>query len=361
MEIPNATDVTFHATSGIDNSTAFGDGNFFMQNLSHPSAPESMVHDPWMSYFIASLACFFLLVGLLGNGLTLVVTLKSETRFKSNNILIMSLAVADTLSLLTNTFNIRAFGEISPIDMTALKSANNFTCKLSNATYRMSLFNSSLMIMLICIERFIVVWFPMKSRHFLTKRLTFLSVATCIASTFVIVAIPSALYGGTKNGVCYFDFDVNGDGESDTIQSTPLLLIIVVLFVISPIVIILSLTPMTIVKLYRQQAIRRGLTKQELRTGTYRTSVLLTATVVVYLTLAGIPYLVFSAISASGTNVSASSASTGSWGFSIILQTNYSTNFVLYTLFNEEFRQNLFNMLGISNSCCRCQNRIRPA
>ena len=168
------------------------------------------------------------------------------------------------------------------------------------------------MIMLICIERFIVVWFPLKSRHFSTKRLTVLSVATCIASTFVIVAIPSALYGGTRDGVCYFDFNDNGDGESDTIQTTPLLLIIVVLFIISPILIILNLTPMTIVKLYRQQTTRRGLTTQELRTGPYRTSVLLTAVVVVYLTLAGIPYLVFSAISASGTNVSASTASTGS-------------------------------------------------
>ena len=360
MEITNATDVTIHATSGTDDSTPFGDGNF-MHNLSHPPVPETMVHDPWLAYFIVTLACVFLLVGLLGNGLTLVVTLKSDTRSKSQNILIMSLAVADTLSLLTNTFYIRAFGEISFIDMTALKSVNNFTCKLLNATYRTSIFNSSLMIMLICIERFILVWFPLKSRNFLTKRLTILSVAVCIATILVFVAIPSVLYGGIRNGICYHDFDVNGDGESDTIQSTPLLSIIVVLFVIFPILIILSLTPMTIIKLYRQQATRRGLTTQELRTGPYRTSVLLTAVVVVYLTLAGIPYLVFAAISASGTDVVGSNAIAGSWVFSIILQANYSTNFVLYTMFNAEFKQNLFNMLGISNSCCRCQNRVRPA
>ena len=348
MEI---TDVTINTTSETDISTPFGDGHFVMENLSQP---------PASAYFIVTLACIFLLVGLLGNGLTLVVTLKSETRSMPQNILIMSLAVADTLSLLTNTFNITAFCEISFIDMTALKSVNNFTCKLFNATYRTSIFNSSLIIMLICIERFIVVWFPLKSRHFLTRRLTILSVAACIATTIVIVAIPSVLYGGIRNGICYHDFDVNGDGESDTIQSTPLLSIIVVLFVISPILIILSLTPLTIVKLYRQQTTRRGLTTQELRTGPYRTYVLLTAVVLVYLTLAGIPYLVFSAISASGTNVSASTASTGSRGFSIILQANYSTNFVLYTMLNAGFRQKLLSMLGISNSCCRCQNRVRP-
>ena len=128
--------------------------------------------------------------------------------------------------------------------MTALKSVNNFTCKLFNATYRTSLFNSSVIIMLICIERFIVVWFPLKSRKFLTRRLTILSVAACIATTIVIVAIPSVLYGGIRNGICYHDFEVNDDGESDTIQSTPLLSIIVVLFVISPILIVLSLTPL---------------------------------------------------------------------------------------------------------------------
>ena len=132
----------------------------------------------------------------------------------------------------------------------------------------------------------------------------------------------------------------------------------VVLFVIFPMLIILSLTLLTIVKLYRQQALRRGLTRQELSTGPYRTVVLLTAVVVVYLTLAGILYLVFSAISASGTNVAASS---GSWGviarmcFSLIFQANYSTNFVLYTMFNAEFRQNLISMLGIS--CCRDQDQ----
>ena len=352
MEITNATDVTtIHATSGTDNSTPFGNGNLVMQNLSHSPAPEIVVYGPWLSYLIVTLACFFLLVGLFGNGMTLVVTLKLETRSKPHNILIMSLAVADTLSLLTNTFNIKAFGDISPIDMTALKALNNFTCKLFNATYRTSLLNSTLMIMLICIERFIVVWFPLKSRLFLTKRLTLMSIAACTLATLVIVALPSALYDGVRNGVCYFDFDVDGDGVGDTMKSTPLLSIIVVLFVILPMLIILSLTPLTIVKLYRQQAIRRGLTKQERKTGPYRTSVLLTAVVVVYLTLAGIPHLVFSAISARGTNVA---TSTGSWGvivrmcFIVIVQANYSTNFVLYTVINAEFRQNLFSMLGMS-------------
>ena len=84
MEI---TDVTINTTSETDISTPFGDGHFVMENLSQP---------PTSAYFIVTLACVFLLVGLLGNGLTLVVTLKSETRSKPQNILIMSLAVADT-------------------------------------------------------------------------------------------------------------------------------------------------------------------------------------------------------------------------------------------------------------------------
>ena len=64
----------------------------------------------WLSYTVATFACIFLLLGLFGNGMTLAVTLKSETRFKPHNILIMSLAVADILSLVhaINTLNVKA-------------------------------------------------------------------------------------------------------------------------------------------------------------------------------------------------------------------------------------------------------------
>ena len=332
----------------------FGDGNLVNQNASRALTKSTSVPRSWVSYTVVTLACIFLVVGLIGNGLALVVTLKSKTRFKPHNILIMSLAVADTCSLLTTTVTIREFGEVSPVDMIVLKSTNNFTCKLFQAAYLTSLFNSTLMIMLICIERFIVVWFPLKTRYFLTKRLTIISVATCVTVTIAFGAVPSVIYGGVRNRTCVFNLDVNGDGEADTIKSTPLLLVIPLLFVVTPMVVILSLTPLTIVKLYRQQAIRRSLTNQDTSTGSHRTSVLLTAIVVVYLLLVGIPHLTFSAISVGGTNVASSNGS--SWKavaricLTIITQANYSTNFIMYTWLNAEFRQNLFNMF--SCSCC---------
>ena len=180
-----------------------------------------------------------------------------------------------------------------------------------------------------------------------------MSVAACVVATLAIVAIPSAMYSGIKNGTCFFDLDVNGDGETDTIKTTPLLLVMPVLFIFAPMLIILSLTPLTIVKLYRQHTIRRGLTSQELSTGPHRTSVLLTAVVVVFILLSVIPQLAFAAVSVGGTNLS---TSTGPWvtfartSLSVMAQVNYSTNIVLYTWFNAEFRQNLFSMLGCS--CC---------
>ena len=336
---------------GTSNSALFGVRDSVVQNLSLLSDPETTEHELWLSYSIAIAACIFVLIGLFGNGMTLVVTVKSETRFKPHNILIMSLAVADTLSLVVNTLNVKAFGELSLFDITALKSANDYACKLYNAGTRISSFNSTLMIMLICIERFIVVWFPLKARQILTSRRTTLAVAACVTATVVIAGTPSLMYGGVIDGTCYFGFDVDGDGEIDTLQSTPLRVLILALFVVTPMLIILSLTPLTIVKLYRQHAIRRSLTNQETSTGPHRTSVLLTAVVVLYLLLAGIPQLVYSIISIRGTNVT---TTTDSWGsiarlsFVVVFQANYSTNFILYTMFNKEFRQNLFSMLG----CC---------
>ena len=357
---------------GIINSTLFGEGttnqtpfreetanwtllggeDFVIEDVSKTPISEMTIDNPWLPYTMVTFACIFLLVGLLGNGMTLVVTLKSKTRFKPHNILIMSLAVADTLALLTNTLNIHAFSEVSLIDMQALKSANAFTCKLFNMTFRMSLWSSTLIIMLICIERFIVVWFPLKARHLLTKRLTIMSVVACVMAALVIGGIPSALYSGNVNGECYFGLDVDGDGDGDTMQTTPLLMIKPILFIVTPMLVILSLTPLTIAKLFYQQAIRRSLTNQETSTSTHRTSILLTAVVVFYLLLAGTPHLLFAVMSVRGTLIS---TTTGSWGvgrlfLTVIVQANYSTNFILYTVFNKEFRQNLFRMLGCS--CC---------
>ena len=79
MENTSTTDVTINAASGTDNSTLFGDGDLVMQNHSHTPAPETIVHVLWLSYSIVTLACVFLLVALFGNGLTLIVTLKSDT------------------------------------------------------------------------------------------------------------------------------------------------------------------------------------------------------------------------------------------------------------------------------------------
>ena len=324
-----------------------------MQNLSKLSAPEMTVPNVWLSYTVAIFACIFLLLGLFGNGMTLVVTLKSETRFKPHNILIMSLAVADTLSLVVNTLNIEAFGDLSLFDITALKSANDYACKLFSAGARVSSFNSTLMIMLVCIERFIVVWFPLKARQILTKRRTVISVAACVTATLVIAATPSVIYGGIIDGTCEFGFDMDGDGENDTLQESPLRVLITAMFIVTPMVVIISLTPLTIVKLYRQHAIRRGLTNQEPSTGPHRTSVLLTAVVVVYLLLAGIPQLLYAVMSFMGTDVTTtadSSEALTKLGFLVVFQANYSTNFILYTMFNKEFRHNLFSMLG----CCSC-------
>ena len=341
--------------NGLVNTTLFGVGDFAVQNLSQPSAPKTTEHNLWLSYTMATFASIFLLIGLFGNGMTLVVTLKSEKRFKPHNILIMSLAVADTLSLVVHTSNVEAFGELLLFDITALKSANDFTCKLYNAVTRVSNINSTLMIMLICIERFIVVWFPLKARQILTRCRTTLAVAACVTATVVIAGIPWVMYSSTINGTCYLGLDVDGDGENDTLQSVPFWMLITTLFVlVTPTLIILSLTPLTIAKLYRQHAVRRGLTNQETSTGPHRTSVLLTAVVVLYLLLAGIPQLVYSVLSISGTNVT---TTTDSWGsiarltFLIVLQANYSTNFILYTMLNREFRQNLFSMLGCCSFC----------
>ena len=74
-----------------------------------------------------------------------------------------------------------------------------------------------------------------------------LSVLGCVTPPLVITAIPSVMYSGVIDGTCYIYFDVDDD---DAIQSTSLLLIIPVVFVVTPILIMLpvvfAVTPMLI-------------------------------------------------------------------------------------------------------------------
>ena len=108
---------------------------------------------------------------------------------------------------------------------------------------------------------------------------------------------------------------------------------------------------MIIVKLYKQRSIRHQLTNQERNMGHFYTSVKLIAVVVVHITLVGLPVVVARALGITGINLTNTSQAGKIVLSSITLAVlvNHSTNFLLYNIFDAEFRRKALSLFGVTN------------
>ena len=114
-------------------------------------------------------------------------------------------------------------------------------------------------------------------------------------------------------------------------------------FILVTTMLILSiLTPLTIVKLYKQMVIRRQLTTSELKVTHFQTSVKLTAVVLAHATLLGLPGMVTIAFSMIGITPGDDTLS----GLTLPTLLNHSINFLLYNIFDADFRRNVSTMFG---------------
>ena len=101
-------------------------------------------------------------------------------------------------------------------------------------------------------------------------------------------------------------------------------------------------TPLTIVKLYKQMVIRRQLTTAELNVTQFQTSVKLFPVVIAHITLLGLPSVGailfgFLGIIPAGNTLSV---------LTVPLLLNHCINFLLYNIFDTEFRRNAFALFG---------------
>ena len=96
---------------------------------------------------------------------------------------------------------------------------------------------------------------------------------------------------------------------------------------------------MILVKLYQQRVIRRQLIATEQEAAHYRTPVKLKAVVVAFIVFVALPHGIAIAIGLGGTRLNDTNQ-TGDLlsRISLAMRRNYSTNFLLYNLFDTEFR-----------------------
>ncbi|XP_050409643.1 growth hormone secretagogue receptor type 1-like, partial [Patella vulgata] len=109
----------------------------------------------------------FLVIGLSGNTLTIIVMLSQQFRKMSFSVILVALALSDTTLIIMLPFNKGFVREILGVDIRALSSAG---CKLFFFMFRSAKMTSSWFVVFLCLEKFVAVWFPLKIKFICTKR-----------------------------------------------------------------------------------------------------------------------------------------------------------------------------------------------
>ena len=318
-----------------DNTTQYIDFN-------HTNSAYEVANFPvsGLTYTLFGLTCFFACFGLAGNLSILTIALKSPSTRKGHDVLITALAVTDCLALISTALTQPCFYEVVGMDVRAITTVG---CKIFMSVWFSAMFCSSMVVVLISVERFLVVWLPHESRFLLSRETVLRTVWICVALIVIVSVSISVLYCEIdEDGIC----DPNNRGHlySSTLKEMPDTTVYnaLAILLISPWVVLLILTPMTVFKLYKQIAVRRQLTSKERAVGNFQASVKLTAVAVTYLTRIALPLTTALALVSSGISIGRDVVS----GLTLALLLNHSANFVLYNIFDGEFRKKIAVVFG---------------
>ncbi|KAK2141836.1 hypothetical protein LSH36_1034g00003 [Paralvinella palmiformis] len=115
-----------------------------------------------------------LVVGVVGNSLTITVMTSASFRTLPVSKMLIAMSLSDTVVNLLFPFNKPFMSQLIGTDIRALSSGG---CKLFFWTYRFAKTGSSWMVVMISFERFVAVWFPMKSKFITTERNVYIAMA----------------------------------------------------------------------------------------------------------------------------------------------------------------------------------------
>lgn len=239
------------------------------------------VHDPkyWTIYLAYIITPVIMIVGIFGNASVIFIMRSKHFRTTTAAVFLTALAISDTKYLLLFPFNKNAMQDLVGQDLRALTVSG---CKAFFCIFRSAKIVSSWLIVLICIERFYVVWFPLHAKTISTQR-TARIVVTCI---FIIVYTFDGVWAITTsvvNGVCLPNYP---SAENKALSGGFVIAGITVYDVI-PSIILVSLTPLTIFKLIQQRSRRRQMAGTATRKDeTYRITRMLVAVTIAYIMLA---------------------------------------------------------------------------
>ena len=302
---------------------------------------------PIMTYILFGLVCFITILGLFGNSLILTIMIKyRESPLKGHDILIIALALFDGIVLIPTVLSHPSVYEVIGRDIRATTTVG---CKLITGIRLSASISSFTVVVIICIERFIAVLFPLRSIYILSRKLLLLSLLISVLTVFILYMTMCVLYSEIVDGKC--DSNIAGTLYSSVLNKIPdttiynrmlgahLMLYLLILF---------TFTTMIIAKLFKERLIRRRLTSTELDVGHYRTTVKLISVVVVFVVLAALPGVSLTVMDLNGIQLTDTSQTIPSW-LMLARLLNHSTNFLLYNTFDTTFRKNALSLFHFDN------------
>ena len=302
---------------------------------------------PSSKYVQFAVTLFFVIVGLFGNICTIIIMTKQRLSYNAHGVYLTALAIADIKSLLVVTLNKPLLIDIFGLDVRAF---TDIGCKMFKYIGRVAVISSSYFVVMICIERFIAIWFPLKAKFLLSKKKAVYSVCAVFA-TIYLVNIPCIVYTGIKDGICLPDFALEPIHFLPRFNS----MLTWALHTMIPTLIMIILTPLIILQLYRQRLIRRELAMGNRKRDdfTNRITAMLISIVITYFFLVCIFSVAFWVLNLLGISVLTSSSH---WArvFRDVYETaelvSYSFNFFLYVVTSTDFRRQIVQLFRSSSN-----------
>ena len=313
-----------------------------------PGGPTSVSWTTVTSYILVPL---LVVMGCFGNTFTIIVMRSKRFQHSSTGVYLTALALSDLAFLLTFPFIKGAFIELFGGDIRTLSVTG---CRMYFLVYRGTKISSSWYVVLVGIERFLVVWFPLKAKILSNKRVALISTTVATAAIFTFEA---ARTGNTNiiDGVCLPFYKTP---ETEKLQ-TAFVATSTTIYSLIPTAILITVTPLTVWKLVRQQKKRQELMQNAGNDETLHVTVMLLSVTIAYLILVTVISMTFAVAFFMGENLLATKDPRILMFLEIaqiMEQLNYVINFFLYVISNVTFRKHVIFMLK-----CRCLNYKRKA
>ncbi|KAK2141837.1 hypothetical protein LSH36_1034g00077 [Paralvinella palmiformis] len=248
--------------------------------LSKPaSAPDSVTQ---LGYVFVPL---LFTVGLVGNSLTIIVMTSVSFRTLPVSKMLIAMSLADTLVNLLFPFNKPFMSQLIGIDIRALSSGG---CKVFFWTYRFAKTVSSWMVVMISFERFVAVWFPMKSKFIITERNVYIGMAVL----YIMFAVFHGYWCSWADRVIDGSCILTSRPAGFEIQSEVFLIVGLVLYSFGPSVFLVIINIVIVYKLVQirrkissESIVQRSSLASQTQSQSSRTTIMLLSIAIAYVVL----------------------------------------------------------------------------